>query len=179
MKGRVLFDVTKPGEYGTKHPSGFIMVTHEKLNGQRVFISSRNFRETLSKYFHIDESQIASFTDVKEEFMDGKKGLAVFKARLANLQNNRDVLIHCVQGRNRSPVAAVIYLISRGLTAVEAVDAVVNAFRSQRNSNFKLNFCGHYTAVLQEAYCLQENSLVQTNLETRRPRHTYALRSIN
>ena len=190
MHGRAeFFDITKPGEYGQPHrPCGFIAVTHEKLGNQRIFISSQNFRKFLANHYDIPEERIVNLigslpgrrSGIPETKLEGKAGLALFNEYLDKLQNvKEDILIHCKQGRNRSPVAAVIYLISRGLTPIEARKAVVNAFQSQRQSNFRLNFLGHYTAVLQVADCLQENSNIPANLEPplKNCRHGYALRN--
>src|SRR3990167_9863069 len=172
MQGR-FFNSLQPGEYGVAHkPAGFIMVTHEKLGRQRIFISSQDFREIIAGNYRIPPENIVSLINISETSLDGKKGLAIFQQQLSKLHNVKgDVLIHCKHGHNRSPVATVIYLVSRGFTAKEEITAVTSAFKSQRSEKFKLNSRGHYTAVLQEAFCLQENSSIHANTQEKCQNH--------
>lgn len=166
MAGRKsFFDVSKPGEYGKpESPQGFICITY---NDQRIFVSSKKFVANLKQYYKIPDDHVASMIDrasmsprgIPEEAMPGQYGLNMFRQRLDKIAGVKDdVIINCQQGVNRSPVAAVIYLIYQGAGAEEAKNLVTQAFRLQRNKSFILNKREHYTEVLEAAYSLQENT---------------------
>lgn len=166
-----LINPSQPGEYGNKQkPSGWVVITDMSLGKQRIFVASKSFREFLSCHYGIPEENIVNLIESKpgtrhgipEEPLSGAEGLRLFTQRLLKVANTKnDILIHCQQGQNRSPVAAVIYLINKGVEAERAMALVTNAFRAQRDANFILNEKGHYSAVLEYAAALQENNILR------------------
>ena len=166
------FDVTKPGEYGKegkdKDKKGFIIIQHPSLGKQRIFVASKCFVENLRLAHKIDKNNVASMVDkgpyklspryIPEEHLEGRYGLNMFVERLGKIIGTQeDVIICCAQGVNRSPVAAVIFLIYQGMAAEEARNLVTSCYQSQRCKDFELNERGNYTEVLHEAYAMQEN----------------------
>lgn len=161
-----------PGEYGKpEHPRGWIVITDPALGKQRIFVASRYFREPLSTHYHIPETHIVSLIDaapdsrrgIPEEPLEGETGLQLFQHRLEKINGTTDdVIIHCQQGQNRSPVAAVIYLMNKGFSADKARDLVTKTYQQQRNANFILNKWGHYTNVLNTAAPRQNDTPIAT-----------------
>lgn len=171
-----------PGEYGKLSAEGFAVVTHPLLNGQKIYISSKDFVHGLARYYKIPDVCIASML-VTQEFnkvvpeisLSGNKGLEIFRARLKKLHEHTDqkrVLIHCARGRNRSPVAALIYMVDRGIPYDEAYDALMRAMRV-RFPEFKLNPYNNYSHSLiklkQESIARISQTISMPSTLTARP----------
>ncbi|HTM64221.1 MAG TPA: protein-tyrosine phosphatase family protein [Gammaproteobacteria bacterium] len=165
--------ISQPGEYGTKvKPDGWVMLTVPELPNQRIFLASENFAKKLAQHFNIPNKNIVNLISpaplskkgVPEELLAGNAGLEIFTERFKNINHKTNpVLIHCKQGLNRTPVAAVLYLINQNIDPERAAEIVTVAYRQQRDENFVLNKRGHYTLVLEAA-----GLIIQPNLQRRR-----------
>lgn len=146
----------RPGEYGDPTrknglANGFVIVHHPQLNGQRIFICSRSFVKGLMAEYEIPKTNHVSLIDIQEESLAADHGLKIFRTRLQKLNGitKNDILFNCARGRNRSPVAALIYMVDRGIPYQEAYYALTAAMRV-RFPNFELNPYGNYTASLTQ-----------------------------
>ncbi len=172
-------DLVNPGEYGSPDkPDGWVMLQVKELNEQKIYLTSLNYRKKLAKHHGIADANIVSLIDaapkskkgIPEEILAGDKGLAIFQERLHKIIDSREsVLIHCKRGSNRTPVAAVIYLVNRGLAPHRAVELVTDAYRKQRDPEFILNSYHHYSMVLAQAGVVEENH--KTSRQNRYARH--------
>lgn len=153
-------ELLHPGEYSkTGKPDGWVRLVVPQLK-QTIYLTSANFRKKLAPYYQIPSENIVSLIDaapsskkgIPESILQGREGLDMFHERLQKLHPSmKKILIHCQQGTNRTPVAAVLYLISRKIAPQQAVEMVAKAYHDQRDEKFVLNKRGHYTAVLEEA----------------------------
>lgn len=162
-------DMTKPGEYQKRdgYSGGFIAITVPELSNKTIFVCSKCFVTRLKLMYGIPDENIMNMIDkcnsspegIPESVLPRKLGLNMFIERFGrnDIDAESPIIIHCSRGRNRSPVAAVIFLITKGIEPQRAVDLVTNTFRLQRDKDFILNPFGHYTDVLQEAYSMKEN----------------------
>jgi protein-tyrosine phosphatase len=133
------------------------------LNNKIIFVCSKNFVGQLQEWHQIPDKNVMSMIDscnlsprgIPETELDGMTGLKMFMERLTRTKPDPQfpVIIHCSLGRNRSPVAAVIYLITQHVTPARACELVTTAFK-KRDTNFVLNSREHYTQVLEEAAAL-------------------------
>jgi protein-tyrosine phosphatase len=152
-------ELLHPGEYSkTGKPDGWARIVIPQLK-QTLYFTSANFRKKLAPHYQIPSENIVSLIDfaplskhgIPEDVLPGPEGLAMFHERLQKLKPGmKKVLIHCQQGTNRTPVAAVLYLMSNNIIPQQAIDMVTKALK-KRDPNFVLNKRGHYTQVLAEA----------------------------
>lgn len=157
---------THPGEYGKclAQAEGFAIVTHPQLSHQ-IYICSLNFVKILAESRKIPAHCITSMS-VSSEYKEGipevpmlaDDGLRIFRLRLAKLHNHTDekrMIIHCRRGRNRSPVAALIYMVDRGIPYAEAYNSIMQAMQV-RFPNYQLNPFGNYTESLNKLKLISE-----------------------
>jgi protein tyrosine/serine phosphatase len=161
FSGQKVSSLNTPGEYGKRaKPEGWVVVTIPELEDLTIYLASETFSKKLSAHFNIPSANIVNLIcraplskrGIPEEILSGPKGLGMFRERLEKIHNcKQPVLIHCKAGLNRTPVAAVIYLIDRGIDAEKAVKIITDAYVKQRDPKFVLNKRGHYTLVLEQA----------------------------
>jgi protein-tyrosine phosphatase len=167
-------ELIHPGEYGRPEKTdGWVMLQVPELSNQTLYLTSENFGKKLSAYHDIPAENIVSLIapaplskhGVPEEPLSGPEGLAMFQERFANIgSEEQQVLIHCKQGSNRTPVAAVLYLMSHDISFARASELVTNAYREQRDEKFVLDKRGYYAEVLKEADALQ--SIIKADFES-------------
>lgn len=159
----------QPGEHRTHADisSGFIRITVAELNNQTIFVCSKDWVKRLQAHYHIPDDNVVNLIDkcnsspegIPESELEGKLGLNMFIERFGRIEPDPDfpLIIHCRAGMNRSPVAAVIFLVTKGMTGERAQELVEKTYRTQRNKGFKLDPFGHYHKVLDTAFNLKEN----------------------
>ncbi len=157
-----------PGEYGEPgKPEGWAILQPKELGGQNIYLTSAKFREGISARYHIAEGNVVDLRTIRESKAD-PANLRDFTKKLDKIEdNNKDILIHCKKGINRTPVAATIYLMSRGLTRKDAKDYVTEAMGA-REDEFVLNQRQHYNKALSEAeahYKKSDNKAIQPPAE--------------
>lgn len=149
-------DLYQPGEYGSSHnPDGWVVMT---VAGQTIYLASENYATKLAEHYKIPAANVVCLnradksqkTGIPETILPGAEGFALFNERLQKITRKQNpILIHCKHGMNRTPVAAVLYLISQHIEPVRAVALVAETYREQRDANFELNSRGHYSLVLE------------------------------
>ncbi len=147
-------DYLKPGEYGRPHkPEGWVVITSPRLGDQKIYLTSLRFRDGIKEHYHINEKNIVDLRILPETIpIDAKIMLQQFTDKLKHAKDtNENILIHCRQGKNRTPVAATIYLMMKGFKRNEAENLVIKTLTELRDRNFKLNPYGHYTSALDQA----------------------------
>jgi protein tyrosine/serine phosphatase len=169
--------VTEKKAKSAHKTSGSIKVTVEDLN-LVIYVSSKDRVAPLQEQHNIPDANVISLIDkcnsspegIPESELTGRLGLNMFLERFGRAEPDEDspILIHCRAGRNRSPVAAVIYLIWKGVEPNRAKELVEKAFKQQRDPEFRLDPFEHYKNVLQEAEQLKENFNPHT-LTVRKP----------
>lgn len=144
----------KPGEYGRPHkPDGWAVITSPRLGDQKIYLTSLRFREGIKEQYNINEKNIVDLRKIPETIpIDAKIMLQQFTDRLRSIKDTHEnILIHCMKGKNRTPVAATIYLMMKGFNRNEAENLVIKTLTELRDRNFKLNPYGHYTTALDQA----------------------------
>lgn len=162
-------ELSQPGEYGGKHqPSGWVVITLPELSNQTIYLASEEFAYKLAQKHKIPTANIVQLNHpasqqkrgIPEEKLDGKDGLQLFNQRLRAINRRKNpVIIHCKRGINRTPVAAVLYLISQHIDPQRAVDIVTTAYRQWRDPDFVLDKRGHYEHVLAEVGVIKQSNL--------------------
>lgn len=155
---RIRKEFLHPGEYGKEKAEGFAIITHPSLNGQKIFISSHKFTDGVMHAHKIPETHHVNLlrtnkfkNSVPEIKLGAHEGLKIFRDRLSKLGGvnpSENIIINCRRGRNRSPVAALIYMVDRGIPYDDAYQAVM-AGMQQRFPNFVFNPYSNYDHVLK------------------------------
>ncbi len=121
-------------------------------NGNYLFLSSELAVPFLCQQFCIDSGNVADMRSIPEEMMiDGRKGLRKFTDILDDIEDlDKNIIIHCRGGLNRTPVTAAIFLVEKmNYHPAEAQIVVEKALRI-RKPGYTLNELGLYCVPLQE-----------------------------
>jgi hypothetical protein len=132
-------------------------------NGKYLFLASIDAVLFIKQQYTITDENVADMRSIHEEPMiDGKKGLLKFTNILEQLSDLGDnILIHCKQGLNRTPVAAAIFLVTKMKYSPEDAQTAVESAMRLRKQDYTLDELGCYRAALLEAAGRHERSREQ------------------